>query len=60
MATNTRDRPIRLLLIDDDPDDFLLTKEVVAEMSGEFTPSIGSRTTKLESKPSARANTTFS
>jgi signal transduction histidine kinase len=34
MATNPSKRTIRLLLIDDDPDDYLLTKEVVAEIPG--------------------------
>lgn len=34
MAMNPRERAIRLLLIDDDPDDYLLTKEVVAEIPG--------------------------
>lgn len=38
MATTSIDRRVRLLLIDDDPDDYLLTKEVVAEMpGGEYT-----------------------
>ncbi|MFO0936562.1 MAG: hybrid sensor histidine kinase/response regulator [Gemmataceae bacterium] len=33
MSTMLRDRPIRLLLIDDDPDDYVLTREVVSEIS---------------------------
>ena len=32
--TNPTDRPVRLLLIDDDPDDYLFTKEVVADIRG--------------------------
>jgi signal transduction histidine kinase len=34
MSTATRDRPIRLLLIDDDRDDYLLTRETVADIPG--------------------------
>lgn len=29
-----RDRPVRVLLVDDDPDDHLLTRDVIADIPG--------------------------